>query len=875
MTDPPLVRPSHLHGAGVAVYIERARKHILATKGQAYLDSHQGQQEKLNLAGHYKTENDNRFSQSSEEEEQKPTAQTTSHFFSKKGKTQGATKSSKPPPLPTNSDGVAAMAASHIEDTTFYQELFQEKLAQGLREPFDFATRMWLKKEAKKRKEAYESRVDSTQEETDSPIPNVQYPDQNPDSTQTSAITGDSHRRMSYSSTDSDDEILSVKTNKDTKQDHMEDTEMPATQYTDGGHRNQFDTDSQREAQRRNSRNAASQPSLQCHQPSQASTPRSQKSSNSRTATPSPSARGREGTFKNTVDGDSARDQRRSSQSQKAQQKRTELQQARRMAGTANEVTPAQRPPPGPTQPGRSNSRPPPGADPAQAAATAAAALAAAAEDAATIPAGLPEDNPAFINESLLDGERVRRARIQINGQPGAKPLQPIAAAHQELEKYCASLQQSRATLSTEDGAHYLKCLTGALNKYQQRLKLEQDEGRIPNSAMLKFELSPTELLKEDPGFKDLHAETQALVKQCRLVLRHQVYKCIILEQTAFHTSAIRQMLTHLDYICTASLAMQPALKQLVPEPYQLPMLVLACFYPEACKHHPAHLVDPATPDDMISQYKLAMDLAPETPVPILAATLQGYLSGALTPIPAEHKLLVKQTKLICKHMARTFIDPWDAYIDQKRTLELELTERRLAAEHRARRATEDTQMVLDDEAPASRQVLQQIVDSSVQRRFQQHSNQERVKNSQRGRAGAGASSKKKSNSKSNRTNTQQQPQPQQGGNQKGRGRKATPKSPRNANRRSNTESTSNSTSNRPNRRGRSQSRGRSKSRPKPRNRSQSRSNNSNPGTPRRNQGAGAAGNGPSNATARNGGGNSKSNSKRKNSNSKRGRRKS
>jgi hypothetical protein len=370
------------------------------------------------------------------------------------------------------------------------------------------------------------------------------------------------------------------------------------------------------------------------------------------------------------------------------------------------------------------------------------------------------------------------------------------------------SLHEALATFLREKGEDFVKIHHKIIEKQSNVSRLEKNPDHVPNSCRIGVELHPTKSVKEWEEYQPLLAR-QAEIKQDA----EKKYRDLVVESMKLEIKFLKT-----EVNCTFILALRHAI-----ELFLLANRLSVDFAPQV-----AHTLITESSGSLLRRtftnrqeacdfYRLIKNIQ-VLPPPLTAesVTAQGR------PLPAP---LFNAVASLRRALEEIFVTPMDEYHRIITANDTDLALRRASEEIRTNTRTEETAAILDNEMPADRATLEQLVRRLTQqetnRALAQHRSQpsnnsrQKSKNKQRGQPPAGASQKKKKARGKRNQNRNANRSPTQTANPTATDQTETP----NTNRR-NTNRRGNRNSNRQGNQNRGPSPNRSRSRPRSRSRS-------------------------------------------------------
>jgi hypothetical protein len=323
----------------------------------------------------------------------------------------------------------------------------------------------------------------------------------------------------------------------------------------------------------------------------------------------------------------------------------------------------------------------------------------------------------------------------------------PLALADQQISRHVESLLPKIATIIKTSALSHIRLLVKIHHKRKQVSKMVTDEEFFPRSARLKFSLTVSKEVEESPEFLALQQENESRVLVYKNGLKADVISAIKLEITATETSLKTDLAKSL---CLISRAFLIADSHTDLDPHRLVNTLLDRYHEPLLKNASTTLAE------FRRVYVEAHGLA-SLPNPVLVPH-HHMLTQPGTPPPAQQSNADQEIDKLHRALDATFLCPWEIYQDTSKRLAIDLELQKLSTSYFTEEATENAQMEVDNEAPADRQQLQELVRKQAQAenkklvkelnllKQQLSSLNLEAKNSPRGRSGA---SNKKENARS------------------------------------------------------------------------------------------------------------------------------
>jgi hypothetical protein len=297
-----------------------------------------------------------------------------------------------------------------------------------------------------------------------------------------------------------------------------------------------------------------------------------------------------------------------------------------------------------------------------------------------------------------------KRTRFDASAlSPTDKAITPMSSARQSLAASCVSLQPEIATILSKLGLETIQNLQKLSHKQRQVKKIEDEVDFVPRSARVKFTLTTSKLVEEDAEYIRLRDETSTLVDNFQTALKNSILKLAKLETSLLKKKVADDFAISLRLSVEACLIIEsdPAL----PNADRIVVTLLSEYSTKLLEHLGITLPDFKT------VYKRMHTLA-SLPAPLtLRVDIDAppRLVEALPPQPTLHAL-----SKIQRTLETTFLDPWSIYIDVQHRNDITLRLKKLGTEHFTTAATEDANMVLDDEEPVAARLMKDLIKDQV-----------------------------------------------------------------------------------------------------------------------------------------------------------------
>ena len=314
------------------------------------------------------------------------------------------------------------------------------------------------------------------------------------------------------------------------------------------------------------------------------------------------------------------------------------------------------------------------------------------------------------------DPTRNTRPRVDFSVNQGSNQT-PLELAGAQIERHTVSLQDGLSDLLLVKGKEILSLRHKIFSKTFALTKLESHETRIPVSARVAFKLSCMKGVEEEPGFQDLFTRNASLVDTFRKNLKNHIVECGKIE-ALFMTKRLAE-------------AYAVALSQVVAMFHIAQRVASDKNHPTALRllaDHHATLLKHSDVTTFAEVYTTSNNVGD------LSAAMRANFNADTTEMR--------------RAIEAVFISSWDLYLEEHKKRQLVLDLKRHYRETILTEKTEDAGMIVDNELPADREQLQELINKEVSRataKIQNKTKATAAKNSQRGR---------KKNNGADKTNT-------------------------------------------------------------------------------------------------------------------------
>lgn len=338
-----------------------------------------------------------------------------------------------------------------------------------------------------------------------------------------------------------------------------------------------------------------------------------------------------------------------------------------------------------------------------------------------------PRGRPAPTDDMPPNTDNRKRAYIDTSvATPGDKSqLSPLKAAEEFIVSHTASLRNEIATLLLDRGREHINLAHKVYSKHRNQSRMESDDDYIPVSARVEFRLQAVKEAEELPEFQQLQDQAIAIIKEKQIALKKLVIDTLKLEQKVLQEKLNKHFC---ESIFMATKLFLTAQGVDTAQSHYTVARMLEQHWEPLLKHTGYNV------EEFAALYK---------------ATLQ---VGDLPPVTADaHNS--QHIGCIKRAIESVFILSWDRYLYQVKENELSISLKKEVKEQLLWRKTEDATMEIDNELPADREQLRDLIRREAEimaKKFvrkEVNAKLDTAKNSKRGQAVKGASNKKKKDS--------------------------------------------------------------------------------------------------------------------------------
>ena len=350
----------------------------------------------------------------------------------------------------------------------------------------------------------------------------------------------------------------------------------------------------------------------------------------------------------------------------------------------------------------------------------------------AVLPTPPPPTPPATRVSTTTVHTSPKRARIDPSVASGMLNPSPLAAAEELIESHISSLHKGIATLLLHHGREHLVLSQRLFFKQRAKIRIEKDDDFIPASARVKFKLQVVKETEELPEYLELQSKAAEIVKRHQEELKACCIDSINLDIKAIRAAINRHFCKSLHAVSSLFHIAQG----LDVESTHHTVAALLNSHSDALLKHTG-----LPTNEFQSLYTTTLNV----PVPVIQVEE--------TP-PTARIGEIKRT------IESVFVLSWDKYLFTYRENQLALSLDKEAKATLLSAKTETATMEIDDEIPADRTQLNELIRkeaSQLAKLFikKEVSNQLRLKNGTGGpKTGASTKNKSPGRPQGNRSNS-------------------------------------------------------------------------------------------------------------------------
>ena len=307
-----------------------------------------------------------------------------------------------------------------------------------------------------------------------------------------------------------------------------------------------------------------------------------------------------------------------------------------------------------------------------------------------------------------------KRARIDLSVDTGKSNCSPLVISEEHIKSHISSLHEGIATLLLNRGREHLVLSQRLFSKERSKIRIEKDEDYIPVSARVNFRLQIVKETEELPEYLLLQNRTAEIVKRHQEELKVCCVDSINLDIKAIRAARNKHYCTSMHSV-TSLFHIAHGLD--VENTHHTVVAILN-------EHSDALLKHTGLPaNEFLGLYMTTLD------VPALDPNNQEQHP---TPRIGEIKRAIESV----------FVLSWDKYLATVRENQLSISHKKEAKATLLAAKTEDATMEIDNEVPADRTQLQELIRKEASKLAksmikEEVANQLRQKNGNGGPSGA------------------------------------------------------------------------------------------------------------------------------------------
>ena len=330
--------------------------------------------------------------------------------------------------------------------------------------------------------------------------------------------------------------------------------------------------------------------------------------------------------------------------------------------------------------------------------------------------------------ETATDQTPPKRVRIDPTVSDDAGKTSPLSLANDHVSKHVASLHSDLAAILSRLAKTHLKALTKLRHRRSVITKMEQDNDFVPRSARVDFKLNCSKAAEQDPEFPGLKDECQRLITEFHSKLKAQILQAAKIEAKLALVDAQKSFTNALQLSTKAFLVAHRQEDEIQTE--KMVSTIISNYSGELLKY-----LD-ITEDDFKLLYQTTQGVvALPAPYPgrhyntqalsqstvtedsesiVLTGQIPGFEHYARRVAPVRQNTAEYSASSLKRILESVFVTSWDIYLKQAQHNETVLALKKLATEHFSSKATENAAMEIDMEPPASRELLQSLINDAV-----------------------------------------------------------------------------------------------------------------------------------------------------------------
>jgi hypothetical protein len=343
-----------------------------------------------------------------------------------------------------------------------------------------------------------------------------------------------------------------------------------------------------------------------------------------------------------------------------------------------------------------------------------------------------PRGRPAPNDETPPNIDNRKRVYIDTSIATTSDKLQlsPLRAAEEFIVSHTASLRNEIATLLLDRGREHIHLAHKAHSKDRNRSRMEADDTYIPVSARVDFRLQAVKEAEELPEFHQLQNRAAEVIKEKQVALKKLVIDTLKLERKVLQEKLNKHFC---ESIFMATKLFLTAQGVDTAQSHNVVAHLLEQHGETLLKHTGYNV------EGFAALYKATLQVGDLPPVTAAAHNSQhiGCIKRAIESV---------------------FVLSWDRYMSQVKENELSISLKKEVKEQLLWRKTEDATMEIDNELPADREQLRDLIRREAEIMAKKlvckeiDAKLDMAKNTKRGQAVKGASNKKKNDSSNKET---------------------------------------------------------------------------------------------------------------------------
>ena len=133
--------------------------------------------------------------------------------------------------------------------------------------------------------------------------------------------------------------------------------------------------------------------------------------------------------------------------------------------------------------------------------------------------------------------------------------LSPKGYTLSSIRSFTVTLRQHLSPIALKAGETHIDLLHKLLLKMRQLNKMDDDDDFIPRSARLvNFDFRVTKKVENNPEFLVIKADTDTLVQEFRLALKHKIMDTLRIECGILRTELYENLATNIHHVVQAQL---------------------------------------------------------------------------------------------------------------------------------------------------------------------------------------------------------------------------------------------------------------------------------------------------------------------------------